>query len=310
MKHYQIAKGYIGATEGAGPENNPVIMAMYATVGHDWVEHDEVAWCAAFVGHCLEKAGIRSTRKLTARSYLEWGTPVKPAEARQGDVAVVPRGNSSWQGHVFFVDRIDGEWLYGLGGNQSDAVNVKRFRLSSVLGIRRPPIAKASAVLPVAQVQELLVGLGYHEVGKVDGKMGSRTRGAILAFRADNDLELVPEIDAELSEKLVTAAPRAIAPERATGKPEGSRIVNAANAQMALGAVGTVGMVAGQVAPVIEQAEQAKGLAERAFGLLGLTEELTALLPWIGAAIFLAVIVMAWRARKARIEDFQTGRTP
>lgn len=308
MKHYEIAKGYIGTVEGEGPEDNPVVMAMYKTVGHDWVEHDDVAWCAAFVGHCLEKAGIRSTRKLTARSYLEWGTPVKLAEARQGDVAVVPRGTKAWQGHVFFIDRIDGSWVYGLGGNQSDAVNVKRFAASSIIGIRRAKTG--AAVLSVAQVQELLVRLGYFEVGKADGKMGPRTRAGILAFRADNDMELEPVIDAALSERLTSAAPRAVAPERAHGKPQGSRIVNAANTQIALGAVGTVGMVAGQVAPMVEQAEQAKSLAERAFGLLGLSEWATTALPWIGAAIFLAVIVMAWRARKARIEDFQTGRTP
>ena len=33
-------------------------------------------------------------------------------------------------------------------------------------------------------------------------------------------------------------------------------------------------------------------------------------LPWIGIAIFAVVIVLAWRARAARIEDFRTGRTP
>lgn len=308
MKHYEIAKGYIGTTEGQGPADNPVVMAMYEAVGHDWVEHDEVAWCAAFVGHCLEKAGIRSTRKLNARSYLEWGTPVELAQARQGDVAVIPRGNHAWQGHVFFIDHIDGDWVYGLGGNQDDAVNVKRFRASKILGIRRAPAA--TSVLSVMQVQELLAKLGYHEVGTPDGKMGSRTRGAILAFRADNGLALSPDIDGELCAALSKGKPREVAPERATGKPEGSRIVSAANTQIALGAVGTVGMVAGQIAPVIEQAEKAKGLAQRAFGVLGLGDELALALPWVGAAIFIAVMVMAWRARNARIEDFQTGRTP
>jgi hypothetical protein len=34
------------------------------------------------------------------------------------------------------------------------------------------------------------------------------------------------------------------------------------------------------------------------------------LMPLLGAAIFFAVIVLAWKARAARIEDHQTGRTP
>jgi hypothetical protein len=33
-------------------------------------------------------------------------------------------------------------------------------------------------------------------------------------------------------------------------------------------------------------------------------------MPVLGAAIFLAVIVLAWKARAARIEDHRTGRTP
>jgi hypothetical protein len=33
-------------------------------------------------------------------------------------------------------------------------------------------------------------------------------------------------------------------------------------------------------------------------------------MPFIGAVLFLAVIVLAWKARAARIEDHQTGRTP
>jgi uncharacterized protein (TIGR02594 family) len=310
MKHYDIAKSYIGTTEGPGVANNPAIIAMYATVGHDWVEHDDVAWCAAFVGHCLEKAGIRSTRKLTARSYLEWGTEVRLAEARRGDVAVVPRGNSSWQGHVFFIDRIEGDWVFGLGGNQSDAVNIKRFRASSILGVRRAPAPRAAGSLNVHQVQELLRDRGYHEVGAVDGKMGPRTRAAILAFRADNGLELVPEIDGELSERLLQAQPRKIAPERAAGVPEGSRIVTAANAQIGLGVVGAVGSVGSQIAPAVAEAEGAKDLAERMFSLLGLDGWLSAALPWIGAAVFIGVIIYAAKARNARIEDHRTGRTP
>lgn len=310
MTPFEIARGYIGTTEGPGPENNPVIMEMYASVGHDWVEHDSVAWCAAFVGHCLERAGIRSTRKLTARSYLDWGVPVEIAEALPGDIGVIPRGSSSWQGHVFFIDRIEGSWVWGLGGNQSDAVNVKRYPVSKLLGVRRAGHVAASATLSVREVQTRLKALGYHEVGTVDGMVGPRTRAAILAFRDDNDLARVPIIDVALTEALDRAAPRAVAPERAAGVPAESRIVTAANAQIGLGAVGAAGSVVSQIAPAITEAEGARDLAERAFVILGLDGWLTAALPWIGTAVFLGVIVYAVKARAARIEDHRTGRTP
>lgn len=144
MTPFDIAKSYIGTTEGAGPADNPVIMEMYASVGQSWVEHDEVAWCAAFVGHCLEKAGIRSTRRLNARSYLDWGVPVEIAEIYQGDIGVIPRGSSSWQGHVFFIDRVEGAWVWGLGGNQDDAVSVKRYPVSKLLMLHLGPGLPAS----------------------------------------------------------------------------------------------------------------------------------------------------------------------
>ena len=90
MTPFDIARSYIGTTEEPGTADNPVIMEMYASVGHTHVEHDSVAWCAAFVGHCLEKGGIRSTRQLNARSYLDWGVPVEVSDARQGDIGVIP----------------------------------------------------------------------------------------------------------------------------------------------------------------------------------------------------------------------------
>ena len=72
----ETARSYLGTKEVTGPADNPKIMEMYRTIGQDWVEHDEMAWCAAFVGHCLERSGISSTRKLNARSYLAWGEKV------------------------------------------------------------------------------------------------------------------------------------------------------------------------------------------------------------------------------------------
>lgn len=310
MTPFDIARSYNGTTEGPGPADNPVIMEMYASVGHDWVEHDSVAWCAAFVGHCLERAGIRSTRKLTARSYLDWGVPVEVVDAQQGDIGVIPRGSSSWQGHVFFIDRIEGAWVWGLGGNQDDAVNVKRYPVSKLLGVRRAGNVAPSVTMSVEEVQGRLKELGYHEVGQIDGKIGPRTRAAILAFRQDNDLALVPIIDVALTEALENTAPREIAPERASGAPAESRIVTASNAQIGLGVIGAAGSIGSQIAPALVEAEQARDMAGRVFTLIGLESWLSNTLPWIGAAVFIGVVVYALRAKAARIDDHRTGKTP
>ena len=47
----------LGQREVAGDGDNARILALFRAVGHDEVRHDEVAWCAAFVGATLERAG-------------------------------------------------------------------------------------------------------------------------------------------------------------------------------------------------------------------------------------------------------------
>jgi uncharacterized protein (TIGR02594 family) len=306
-----IARGYLGTKELKGSADNPKIMEMYRTVGHHWVEHDEVAWCAAFVGHCLEKAGFTSTRKLNARSYLTWGEKVAgPEQAKEGDIVIFTRGSNTAQGHVAFFLKATGSQIEALGGNQSDCVTVARYAKSRLLGIRRPLRSDAPQRPEMRVVQQQLKDLGYFEVGIVDGRYGLRTRAAVLAFRADNGLGLSPDVDPVLVKALQKAKPRAVSRERAEGKPEGSRIVKAADAQIATGIVGTAGAVASMVVPAVETAERAKDVTERTAGLLNLTDWLLPVLPWAGAAIFLIVILLAWKAKAARIEDHRSGKTP
>ncbi len=86
--------------------------------------------------------------------------------------------------------------------------------------------------------------------------------------------------------------------------------MKAANGQIATGVVGIAGVAASVVAPAVETAERAKDLTERSADLLHVTDWLLPVLPWAGAAIFLIVIALAWKAKAARIEDYRTGKTP
>ncbi|WP_374332215.1 TIGR02594 family protein [Aestuariivirga sp.] len=310
-KTLELARSYLGTKEVTGPADNPKIMEMYRTVGQDWVEHDEMAWCAAFVGHCLETSGIASTQKLNARSYLTWGEKVPSLEqAKEGDVVVLSRGTSGWQGHVAFFLRAVGQQVEVLGGNQGNGVSITRYPKSKILGIRRALGIATSPRPELRVVQQQLKDLGYHEVGNIDGSYGPRTRAAILAFRADNGLPLGPDIDPAFVAALQTAKPREVSPERADGKPAGSRILKASNGQIASGLLGVTGVAASAIAPAVETAERAKDVTERSAALLNLTEWLSPLLPWAGVFIFLIVIALAFRARAARIEDYRSGKTP
>ena len=136
---YNLAASYLGLTEVSGVEHNAEIVQFFADVGHGWVKDDETAWCAAFAGSCLKKAGIPHTGKLNARSYLTWGEAVRPEEAVQGDILVFWRVDpNSWQGHVGFFHGKDSDGNYlVLGGNQGNQVSIKTYHKSRLLAVRR-----------------------------------------------------------------------------------------------------------------------------------------------------------------------------
>lgn len=131
----------LGQSEFAGGAHNPRIVAMFDELGYP-DQGDETAWCAAFVGACLERAGISSTRSLRARSYLEWG--VAADEPASGAIVVLARGSDPALGHVgFLVGATDAD-VFVLGGNQSNAVTVAAFGRDLVLGFRAPAAQQAA----------------------------------------------------------------------------------------------------------------------------------------------------------------------
>lgn len=166
-KAYELAQQDLGTWEWADG-HNPKVVQYFADVGHSWVKDDETAWCAAFVGAMIERSGGNSTRKLNARSYLEWGEPVELADAQEGDIVVFSRGDpNGWQGHVgFFVKRVDTH-IEVLGGNQSNQVNKQRYPVSRLLSIRRAKSNERTSVAQTktAQVSTAQVIAGASSVG-------------------------------------------------------------------------------------------------------------------------------------------------
>ncbi|EFG2177021.1 TPA: TIGR02594 family protein [Escherichia coli] len=128
------ARKYIGERELKGPKHNSLILQMWRDIKRGGIKDDETPWCAAFVGAVLERCGIKSTRFESAGSYLGWGEQLlKPAF---GCVVVFKRDSG---GHVgFVVGQNSAGDLLVLGGNQSDAVNIKAFPRSRVSGYRCP----------------------------------------------------------------------------------------------------------------------------------------------------------------------------
>jgi len=136
LVHYEIAKNEIGVKEIVGAKHNKRILEYHKATTLKATD-DETPWCAAFVCWCLELAGIKSTRSAAARSYLSFGKKVLLKDAKEGDIVVFTRGNSSWQGHVAFYVKQKGAYVSVLGGNQSNAVNISNYPVAKIIGIRR-----------------------------------------------------------------------------------------------------------------------------------------------------------------------------
>lgn len=131
-----LARAEIGVREGRAAANNARVVKLFADAGFPGIKQDSVAWCAAAVGAMLKRAGFEPSGSLAARSYETWGVGL--AAPRLGCVATKKRGNSSWQGHVFFVVGANKDTVYGLGGNQGDAWSVAAFKRSEVTAFRWP----------------------------------------------------------------------------------------------------------------------------------------------------------------------------
>lgn len=127
------AKTFIGLAEGSGEKDNPKVVAFYAKAGHPEIKHDSVPWCAAYVGGVLVDVKIKPTGTLWALDYSKWGIKLdKPAV---GAIATKKRNGG---GHVFFIVGWDKDYVWGLGGNQSDKVCVVRYPRSVVFSYTWP----------------------------------------------------------------------------------------------------------------------------------------------------------------------------
>jgi hypothetical protein len=155
-----IALGEYGTKEVPGEANNPRILQYFKEIGHSWVQSEWTAWCAAFVNWVAKEAGYEYTGKLNARSWLDVGDCImyrindklvygkeanfenlanyKPDKPTKGDIVILWRiSKDSPYGHVGFYIREDENYVWILGGNQNNEVNIQKYPNHRVLGYRR-----------------------------------------------------------------------------------------------------------------------------------------------------------------------------
>jgi uncharacterized protein (TIGR02594 family) len=128
-----VARTRIGERETLGPNDSPYIRRILARLHGSWLRGQP--WCGAFVAEVCAESGLAYPRAwYRARAWLDWG--VRLAGPALGCVVVFQRPGG---GHVGLVVGIDAQHrLMVLGGNQGDAVNIRPFDQSRVLGYRWP----------------------------------------------------------------------------------------------------------------------------------------------------------------------------
>jgi len=129
-KFYEKAKSQMGIQELTGKQHNKKIVEYHACTSLRATD-DETPWCASFVNWVMKQVGVNGTNSAAARSFSKWGnelkTPVK------GCVVVFTRKGG---GHVAFYHSEDNNFIYCLGGNQSNSVNISAYRKDRLLGYR------------------------------------------------------------------------------------------------------------------------------------------------------------------------------
>lgn len=121
----------IGTKEAPGAKDNPNIIDWAKQEGGDIskeYDHDSVPWCALFADHCLRLADIKGPGTLWALDFAGKWPSVKLNGPAVGAFAPMLRSGG---GHITIVVGRDQRGnVMGLGGNQSDAVNIEPFAVS------------------------------------------------------------------------------------------------------------------------------------------------------------------------------------
>jgi uncharacterized protein (TIGR02594 family) len=124
-----VALHLIGERRVRGPGDNPDIVKMFAISGFQ-NQHDDEAWCAAFVGACLRLSGFANKKSLLAADYATFGNHLDSPE--KGCVVVFWPLAPGSSGHVAFFDHLAGNTIYVLGGNQTSPQGNSEVRISGI----------------------------------------------------------------------------------------------------------------------------------------------------------------------------------
>lgn len=134
-RHLLKALELYGVEEKVGTANNPVIMGWAKEVGlGNTYKADSIPWCGLFMAVVMKRASREPVKDpLWAMNWTNFGVPIN--KPMLGDVLIFTRNGG---GHVGIYIGEDRAAYHVLGGNQGNAVNVKRIAKERLTAVRRP----------------------------------------------------------------------------------------------------------------------------------------------------------------------------
>lgn len=158
------ARRLFGTLETPGTADNPVILrwadevaaaqpTAYNRWAGNWYNDDSTPWCGLFMAVCAIRSNpdkrperMPPNNWLAAASWSAFGVPVPISALALGDICVKARPGGN---HVFIYvgESPNGETIYGLGGNQGDAVSIAPFKRKDVTAARRVPFLNKPAAV-------------------------------------------------------------------------------------------------------------------------------------------------------------------
>lgn len=248
----------------------------------------------AKMGFETNPEALRDPKTAFLSAVREWTNRGCNALADKDDVTAIRR-------------RINGG-VIGLADVQAKLAEAKEIFAT----VAKPDAAPVVAMLDadgVKALQEKLIALGYTEVGKADGQYGSRTRGAILAFEADNNLALTGEASianlgaVNLGKKRVISAARETASQSdVADRPAVSMsttLQKLGAGVLATSGIGAVFDGSGDLEKVMDSANKMKAIADSVMSIS----------PWIlGAVAGVAVIMVGKSIIRHFIQEYREGR--
>lgn len=130
---FAYAAHEIGTREDPG--NRGPAIRRYIALAHAGNEGDP--WCAIFANACLEASGIPGTRSASSQSFRFSPLFVPLKGPALGAIAVFYRGGrNSGLGHVGFYRGETPAYVYTLGGNEGDMVQIEPMaKVASTFGL-------------------------------------------------------------------------------------------------------------------------------------------------------------------------------